>query len=190
MKCSKCGGNNEDGSLKCAYCDSNLLENDETKKSDDNNVNNQEDKRLDKCYKISRIILAIVTFIVFKIMFVNEDESWNEVAIVFSMIVFVFSFFSKKNSLKIMSKGNKLEGSKKFFYYFVDLPSIMFGIFIAIYIIVLIVFLIIIPSPNELSAALGQAVIGLFIVMLGTIWIILPYIQTLIVLVIRKFIKK
>lgn len=32
---------------------------------------------IEKSYKISRIIIAIITFILFSIMIINEDMSWK-----------------------------------------------------------------------------------------------------------------
>lgn len=45
------------------------------------------------------------------------------------------------------------------------------------------------PIPNEMGAALGQALIFLFYIAVGTIGIVLPYIQTLIVLILNQFVK-
>ena len=46
------------------------------------------------------------------------------------------------------------------------------------------------PTPNEFGAALGQARLGLFCIAVGTICVIVPYIQTLIVLVLKRFVKE
>lgn len=45
-----------------------------------------------KTYMISRVVLAVITFVLFGIMLINEDSSWNIVPIIFSLIVFCFSF--------------------------------------------------------------------------------------------------
>ena len=150
-------------------------------------MNNQEDKRLDKCDQVSRIILAIVTFIVFKIMFVNEDESWNVVAIVFAIIAYVISIPSIKMSkffLKLV-----MDLIIYFKKYCIALPIISAFIVLGIY-LVLVSISDFLPSSNDLSSALSQALSILFLIGVGSLCIIVPYIQTLIVLVIRNFIKK
>ena len=46
-----------------------------------------------------------------------------------------------------------------------------------------------IPTPNEMGAALGKAIILLFWIAVGTIGIVLLYIQTLIVLILNRYVK-
>ena len=46
-----------------------------------------------------------------------------------------------------------------------------------------------IPTPNEMGAALGQALMFLFLIVVVFIGIILPYFQTIIVLILNRFIK-
>lgn len=61
MKCSKCGGNNEDRSLKCSYCDSVLIDNLQNKKININSNFSNDDYL--QAYKISRYILAIFAYV-------------------------------------------------------------------------------------------------------------------------------
>ena len=49
-----------------------------------------ENKEMKKYYMISRWILVGITFILFKIMFINEDSSWWIEAFIFSLIAFWF----------------------------------------------------------------------------------------------------
>ena len=61
-----------------------------------------ENKKMKKIYMISRVILVIITFIIFKIMFIHEDSSWTIVAFIFSLIVFIVSFPSALISLSLI----------------------------------------------------------------------------------------
>ena len=150
-------------------------------------MNNQ---LIEKLYKISRIILAIMTFIIFNIMFINEDVSWKFLPIIFALIAFGVSFPSSIISKKIMNVGNKIESKiLKVLFYIIILPIVIFILFLAIYTFVIFIFESI-PTPSEFGAALGQALLALFIVAIGTICVIVPYIQTLIVLILKQFIKK
>lgn len=60
---------------------------------------------------------------------------------------------------------------------------------LAIYIIALYIDETFITTPNELGAALGQALLFLFIVAVGVIVIILPYIQAVIINILKRIIK-
>ena len=142
-----------------------------------------------KLYKTSRLILTIMALIIFNIMFINEDIEWKILSIVFALITFGVSFPSTIISKKIINIENKIESKiLKILYYIIVLP-------IVIYIFLMIIALFIgfiylnIPTPSEFSAQLGQALLGLFFITVGAIFIVVPYIQTLIVLILRKFIK-
>lgn len=74
-------------------------------------------------------------------------------------------------------------------YYVIILTIIIYVLFLAIYIFIFLIYETI-PKPNKFSAALGQALLALFVVTIGVICIIVPYIQTLIVLILKHFIKK
>lgn len=145
---------------------------------------------VEKMYKISRLILAIMTFIIFNIMFINEDISWKFLPIVFALIAFGVSFPSSILSKKLVNIGDKIENRLlRILYYIIILPIIIFAFFLAIYAFVIFIY-VTIPKPSEFSAALGQAFFALFVATVGAICIIVPYIQTLIVLILRRFIKK
>lgn len=142
-----------------------------------------------KIYMISRIIIAIVTFIIFNIMFTNEDESWNFLPPIFSLIAFVISFPSSIVSKKLINIGGRIQNKLlKFLYYSIALPVISFLVFWIMYVIMNFISDSI-PTPNDFASALGQALKFLFFLTVGTICIIVPYIQTLIVLLIKSFIK-
>ena len=147
------------------------------------------EKTMKKSYRISRIILAVITVVIFNIMFINEDESWRIIPFIFAAIVFGLSYPSSVISRKLINIGNKIESKLlKILYYVIALPIIAFLIFYGIFIIWLSIFASV-PTQNEMGAALGQGLMFLFLLAVVFIGIILPYVQTIIVLILNKFIK-
>lgn len=164
-------------------CDKKTLSNGPGIKEREKNI------KMKKSYKISRVIIAVITFIIFSIISINEDESWNIMPLIFAGIAWGLSFPSTLISRKLIKIGNKLKSiALKILYYVIVLPVIAFLIFYGMYGIGLFAFEIN-PTPNEMGAALGQALIILFCITVGTICIVLPYIQTLIVLILKGFVK-
>lgn len=142
-----------------------------------------------KINMMSRIIMVVITFILFSIMIINEDSSWNIVPGIFSLIVFGLSFPSTILAEKIIKIGNKINNKLLKIAYYIFLPIILLVICLAIYIIALYIYDTFITTPNELGAALGQALLFLFIVIVGVIVIILPYIQAVIINILKRIIK-
>lgn len=142
-----------------------------------------------KINMMSRIIMVVITFILFSIMIINEDSSWNIVPGIFSLIVFGLSFPSTILAEKIIKIGNKINNKLLKIAYYIFLPIILLVICLAIYIIALYIYDTFITTPNELGAALGQALLFLFIVAVGVIVIILPYIQAVIINILKRIIK-
>lgn len=142
-----------------------------------------------KINMMSRIIMVVITFILFSIMIINEDSSWNIVPGIFSLMVFGLSFPSTILAEKIIKIGNKINNKLLKIAYYIFLPIILLVICLAIYIIALYIYDTFITTPNELGAALGQALLFLFIVAVGVIVIILPYIQAVIINILKRIIK-
>lgn len=142
-----------------------------------------------KINMISRVIMTVITFILFSIMIINEDSSWNIVPVIFSLIVFGLSFPSTIFAEKIIKIGNKINNKLLKIAYYVFLPIILLGICLTIYMIVLYIDDRSITAPNEMGAALGQALLLLFIVAVMVVIIILPYVQAIIINILKKIIK-
>jgi hypothetical protein len=143
-----------------------------------------------KLYKISRVILSVITFIIFNIMFINEDISWKIIPLILAVIVFLISYPSTKISQFLIKTGDLIENKLlKILYYAIGLPISLLFLCFVIYLFLIIIFEYI-PTSNEFGVALGQALLCLFFEILGIICIIIPYVQTLIVLILKRFIKK
>lgn len=133
--------------------------------------------------------MVVITFILFSIMIINEDSSWNIVPGIFSLIVFGLSFPSTILAERIIKIGNKINNKLLKIAYYIFLPIILLVICLAIYMIALYIYDTFITTPNEIGAALGQALLLLFIVTVGVIVIILPYIQAVIINILKRIIK-
>lgn len=143
-----------------------------------------------KIYKISRIIVTIITFIIFNIMFINDmDMEWIILSLIFTLVAFGASFPGSVISKKIIDKGNSIQNyTLKVLFYMIGLPIIIFLLFLVI-LFVVGVFIAFLTPINE-YVSLENGVLGIFIVTIGTICVIVPYVQSLIVLILKKFIKK
>lgn len=153
------------------------------------NIKKGKKKEMKKSYNISRVIIAVITFIIFSIILINEDKSWNIIPLIFAGTAFGLSFPSTLISRKLINIGNKFKGKiLRVLYYLIVLPAIAFLIFYGMYGISSFAFDLN-PTSNEMAPALGQALILLFCITVGIICIVLPYIQTLIVLILNRFVK-
>ena len=142
-----------------------------------------------KVYMISRVVLAAMTLILFGIIIINEDSSWKFIPIIFSLIVFGLSFPSTIFAKKIIEIGNKIENIFLKILYYIILPIILLVICLFFYIVILHINDVFTTTLNELGAALSKTLLLLFIVAIVVIMVILPYIQAIIINVIKKIIK-
>lgn len=142
-----------------------------------------------KINMISRVIMTVITFILFSIMIINENSSWNIVPVIFSLIVFGLSFPSTIFAEKIIEIGNKLSNKLLKIVYYVFFPIILLGICLIIYMIVFYIDDYFITTPNEIGTALGQALLLLFIVVVMVVIIILPYVQAITINILKKILK-
>lgn len=148
-----------------------------------------EQQIMKKSYKLSHIILAILAFLIFNIMFINEDITWKSLSFIFSLITFIMSFPSSIISKKIINLGNNIKNNMiKILFYIIVLPIIIFILSILIYLFNILIFDIF-PISNDFATELGQGLLILFLITVEIICIIVPYIQTLIVLILKQMIK-
>lgn len=143
-------------------------------------------KEIDKDYKISRIILTIITFLITIILGINKLDNVIVVSIIIALFTYSVSYSSTMISKKLVGIGDKLDNNlKRVIYYFVILPIIIAVVYSIIYVINKVF-----PISNQFETSIAQTILFFISIELLLICIIFPYIQTLIVLVIRKFIKK
>ena len=135
-----------------------------------------------KIYNISRIVLACITLLLFSIMLINEDSSWFFVPILFSFIVYILSFPSTIFAKKIIKIQNKFDNIFFKILYYIVLLIALVGICFAFYTGILYI------SDNFIND-LGQALLTLFVVAVIVIVVILPYIQAIIINILKKIIR-
>lgn len=143
-------------------------------------------EKMKKSYMLSRMILVIITFILFHVMFINEDRSWKALPLIFSFIVFCVSYPSSIISRKMI--GFKTKRARKILYYSFILPLILFLLLSVILGVIYFLFEVF-STQSGFDTTLGQGLMFLFFVIVITICIVLPYIQTILVLIINRFIK-
>ena len=142
-----------------------------------------------KIKMISRVIMMIMSFALFSIMIINEDSSWNIFPVIFSFLVFFLSFPSTLFAEKIIETGNKINNKLLKIAYYVFLPIALLGICLIIYMIVLYIGDCFVTTSNEMGSTIGQGLLLLFIVAVMVIVIVLPYIQAIIINILKRVIK-
>ena len=141
-------------------------------------------------YKLSRVVVAILTLIISFIILIHEDISVKFFGMsLFTLAAFFASFPGTKVSKKMIETGDKI--SRLFlrilYYFAVLIVLLVFGC------LLVLLFEYItngISYSNELGIAAGQAMLTVLIGASFLIFLIIPYIQTLIVLVLRKIRKR
>ena len=147
-------------------------------------------KEIKKIYMISRVVLTLLTFIIFNIMIINEDSSWLILPFFFSLIVFLVSFPSTFISKIFIKIGDRLDKRiLKILYYVIILPALIIFLFSGICCIIGFLYERY-PSPGDFASVLGQGLVFLFLVAICFVCIIIPYIQTLFILFLRSFVKE
>lgn len=145
------------------------------------------DTIMNKCIRQSRLIILVLIFIVLNSWFIYENDPQWIVTSIISLICFLISFPSSKLSKLMIKKGDKIKNKiYNFLYYAFLLPIIFLLVLLATIIILSLIFEYVIPvEALSLGAALIIAFsgIGLFTC------ILVPYFQTLIILILRKINK-
>lgn len=135
-----------------------------------------------KYIQISRIIMTIMVFIVLNIWFLFENDPQWILALIISVLVFITNYPSSRICLFVIKKGDKITKKiLKVFYYLFILPII----FLLILIITgLLCALIVSFFEDSLTLGMGVLIacagVGLFTC------ILIPYFQTLIILIFRS----
>lgn len=138
-----------------------------------------------KCVKPSRIIVTLTVFIILNTWFLLENDPQWIFSIIVSTIVFFLSFPSSKVCKFLINKGDKIKNKiLRFLFYSLLLP-IIFVIFILI--VMLLCALIVELFFSTDSISLGTAVLIAFTGVGILICTLVPYFQTIIILILRYF---
>lgn len=135
---------------------------------------------MERLYIFSGIILAVITAIIFNVVFTDEKDYGIIVSLIAAIIVFGLSFLSSVVSKKIISTGSRIENKVlKVLYYALFLPLATIVIFIAVWF-----------GMHAIGTAFpSQGIMLMFLLIVAFICIVLPCTQTWIVLVLKRIIK-
>lgn len=135
------------------------------------------------CYTISRKVLCILAVIISLIATIHEDISVKIVACIFFFIIALAAgFFTTPISKKVIHLGDSIAHKfLRILFYFSILPVTLLIAYI-LYVLILFIY-------DQSSGSINGAVIAIFSYIATTITVIVPYIQTLIVLILRKKLK-
>lgn len=140
---------------------------------------------MEKCIKISRIIITLIVFIALNAWFIFENDPHWIASLIISTLVFFISFPSSIICKFLIKKGDKILGKiLKVLYYTFTLPLIF--IFLICVVSLLCAFVIEFFLSNSFFT-LGFAVLVAFIGIAVFTCVLVPYFQTIIILILRYF---
>lgn len=147
-------------------------------------------KKEKKLYFNSQLILTLITFVTINILFFKSITSKGGLSlelipILYSLLVFAFSYLGSIIVKFLIETANKIEDKiMRIIYYVIPLP-IGVGILCFINAKVISFILKIIPTKNEIGSLMNEAIWEVLIIMALASCIISIYIQTLIVLILK-----
>lgn len=137
-------------------------------------------------YQLSRGIIVIFTIIISSIIFINEDNSFKLVGTsMFTGIALIASYIGTRASRKMIQIGDKISNIVFRFLYYIFLLFLILALAFVFYLFILLIYEAK-PRPNDWGVALGEAILSVFAAASFFVFLLIPYIQTLIVLFLRK----
>ncbi len=138
---------------------------------------------MEKYIQISRVIITLMVFIVLNVWFLFENDPHWVIALIISIVVFFINFPSSKICKFIINKGDKITNKiLKALYYVFALPIIFL-------ILLLIVLLLLTFIFEDMELSLGTGILIVFTGIGIFTCVLVPYFQTLIILILRRFIR-
>ncbi len=160
------------------------------KKKKNTEIKQESSEKTNRLYRISQLIITGLTFIILMAAFIHENESDFHIPIFMTFVVFLISFPSTILSKKLIKYGNTIKNEfARIGYYLFALPIICLTIVLMISAVLNGIFSNI-PTPTELGPALGQGLLELFIVLLFALVVFIPYVQTIIVIILSALTKR
>jgi len=146
-----------------------------------------QNKPMEKYIKISRIIITLLVFIVLNSWFLYDNDPQWILSIIISGVVFLFNAPSSKICEFLINKGDKIENKVlKVLYYILALP-IAFLLLLFIVALICTLFVALFERAGLLN--LGWAVLIAFTGIGIFTYILVPYFQILIILILRRFLN-
>lgn len=142
---------------------------------------------MEKYIKISRIITAILVFVLLNIWFIFENDPQWMLAVIISVIVYFISYPSSIIVKFIINNGDRIKSKLlEILYYGIALPIIFFLLLCVV--ALLCAFVVGFSVPAE-SLNLGLAVLIAFTGIGIFTCVLVPYFQTLVILLLRNLLK-
>ena len=147
---------------------------------------------MEEYYNKSRIIMLILSVVVSLIMFINEDISFKIYGTFFiAIVILVASYLVTPISKKMIERGDNLEKKLwRILYYILVLPILLVMLFLMAFVGITFLFNNKLQNTQEFEALLGVGIIMIFLFIGSGIVLMVPYIQSLIVLFLRNREKK
>lgn len=142
---------------------------------------------MEKCIKLSRTFVTLTVFIILNAWFLFENDPQWIFSIIVSAVVFFISIPTSKVCKFLINKGDKIKNKiLRILFYALVLPIIFI---ILIFIVMLLCALVVeVFFPTD-SISLGTAVLIAFTGVGIFTCVLVPYYQTIIILIIRYFLS-
>ncbi len=142
---------------------------------------------MEREYRISRGDIAILAALISYIALINEHISVKIYGIfLFTIVAFLLSFLGTKVSKKMILIGDKVSNIAVRICYYVALLVAILALSATFFIVFTSLTDFIDTSDMEFASALSIAIIVVTICCIFFIFLIVPYIQSLIVLILRR----
>lgn len=143
-----------------------------------------------KEYRLSRVILVVLTLITVLIAFQIEHYTVKLVAgVLFSFATLLASFLGTRVSRKMIQVGDRIPNILLRILYYIGLlvGSLAIAALVGGGCIIVLGNM---PHSNELGIAAGQAMLIVLFGFALFVFLIVPYLQTIVVLLLRKILQK
>lgn len=155
------------------------------------NIMKEKYPKYKKHYDVAlKIIVAFVCIGMFVWMH-GEDWSFRLLfTAVLTVAAFVFTLLTRKISFRILMFGDSLKKTWQKIVFYVVMPIAAFGVYLLIVYGLLFIFDARQEDKHvELASALSDAIMFMLLDFVLVIGIYVPYVQTILVLILRKFIR-
>ena len=131
-------------------------------------------------YRISRIAVGVLTLLVMMLLFINEDSSWIKLACMYAAAAYLVSIPATFLVKKIIAFGDKIESLPHRILYYSVITGGSALLDLALFIVVLV------PLVENSGGTFGEALNRLFLAIGIVVAIMVPAVQTILVLIIRR----
>lgn len=144
---------------------------------------------LSKEYKISGIFITILVMAATFIIFHNEDISVRLFATaLFTVAALITSILGTRVSVRIIKMGDRIKNKLVRVLYYIGLPIVLICLTGLVWVVMAVVNGKLANTDN-IGTSFGRSYMLAIVAIVVCIFAIVPYIQTIIVLVLRKFKK-